>query len=101
MIKVTVTSTAVRNMSGNAKATGKPYNLDFQTVWLHTFGKDGQPNPYPEKAEIMLDHDKDGAALFYPVGDYTLHPSSVFVGRRGDVEIAPRLVAMKPTPKAA
>ena len=101
MIKVTVTSTEVRHMAGNSKTTGKPYALDFQTVWFHTFARDGQPNPYPEKAEIMLDHDKDGAALFYPAGEYTLHPSSLYVGRNGDLSIAPKLTAVKPQPKTA
>lgn len=101
MIKVTVTSTEVRHMAGNSKTTGKSYALDFQTVWFHTFDKLGNPNPYPEKAEIILDHDKDGAALFYTPGEYTLHPSSLYVGRNGDLAIAPRLTAIKPQPKAA
>ena len=45
MIKVSVTSTEVRNQSGNAKATNKPYSLNFQTVWFHTHDRNGQPNP--------------------------------------------------------
>lgn len=101
MIKVTVTSPDVRNMSGNAKTSGKPYSLNFQTVWLHTFDKQGNPNPYPEKVEIILEKDQSGAALFYPVGEYIMHPSSIYVDRLGNVAVAPRLSAVKTAPKAA
>lgn len=101
MNKVTVTSTVVRNQSGNAKATGKPYSLDFQTVWVHTCDRDGVPLPFPEKVEIILEKDKDGAALFYPAGEYTLSPSSVYVDRSGNLALSPRLVASKQAPRAA
>lgn len=101
MIQVSVTSTEVRNQSGNAKATGKPYSLNFQTAWAHTFDKNGVKNPYPEKIEIILDKDKDGAAIYYPVGEYVLGQSSVYVDRSGNLAISPRLVPFKPAPRAA
>lgn len=97
MIKVTVTSTDVRNQRGVAKASGKPYNMNFQTVWAHTLDKSGNPNPFPEKTEVILETAEDGAALFHPPGEYTLHPSSVYVDRNGNIALAPRLV---PIPKA-
>ncbi len=93
MIKVSVTSTDVRNQSGNAKASGKPYSLNFQTVYFHTVDRHGKPNPFPEKAEIILDKNEHGAALFYPVGEYVLAPESIYVDRSGNLAIAPRLVA--------
>lgn len=101
MIRISVTSTEVRNQSGNAKATGKPYSLNFQTVWLHLIDRNGNADPYPTKVEIILDKDKDGAALFYPAGDYQLHPSSIYVDRTGNVAVAPRLLAVQRAPKAA
>lgn len=101
MIKVSVTSTEVRTQSGNAKATGKPYSLSFQTVWFHTYDRSGKPNPYPEKVEIILDKNDQGAPLFYPVGEYTLAPESVYVNRSGDLSLSPRLVALKPAAVAA
>jgi hypothetical protein len=101
MIKVTVTSAAIRRQQGVAKSSVKPYDMSFQTVWMHTFTKDGQPNPYPEKVEVILDKDQDGAALFYAPGEYQLHPSSIYVDARGNVAVAPRLVAIKPVPRAA
>lgn len=97
MLKVTVASTSIRNMKGIAKASGKPYDMNFQTVYLHTYGKDGQPSPFPEKTEIILEKADDGAVLFHPVGEYTLHPSSVYVGNSGNSEVALRLI---PKPKA-
>jgi hypothetical protein len=101
MIQVSVTSTEVRNQSGNAKASGKPYSLNFQTVWFHTFDRQGNKNPYPEKSEIILDKNEQGQALFWPAGEYTLAPSSVYVDRNGSLAIAPRLVPLKPKAAAA
>jgi hypothetical protein len=99
MIRISVTSAEVRNQSGNAKATGKPYSLNFQAVWLHLADRQGNPDPYPTKTEVILEKDKDGAALFYPAGEYTLSPNSLYVDRTGNLAISPRLVALKPNPK--
>ena len=102
MIKVSVTSTEVRNQSGNAKASGKPYSLNFQTVWVHTSDINGNLNPYPEKVEIILPKNDQGAALFYPAGDYQLGPNSIYVDRNGNLAVSPRLVALpKPRPATA
>ena len=101
MIKVSVTSTEVRNQSGNAKASGKPYSLNFQEVWVHTSDRKGNPNPYPEKVEIILEKNEQGAALFYPAGEYTLSPNSIYVDRNGSLAISPRLVPVKPRAVAA
>lgn len=101
MIQISVKSTDVRNQRGTAKASGKAYDLNFQTVYVHTFDRNGKPNPYPEKTEIILDKSDDGAALFYPIGEYTLAPQSVYVSRNGDMAIQPKLVKIAPKPQAA
>lgn len=101
MIQVSVTSTEVRNQRGTAKASGKAYDLNFQTVWFHTHDRQGNKNPYPEKSEIILEKNEQGQALFWPVGEYTLAPSSVYVDRSGNLAIAPRLVPLKPKAAAA
>lgn len=102
MIKVTVTDPTVRNMSGNARESGKPYNLSFQHVWLHLFNRVGQPDAFPTKVEIILEKDKDGAALFFAPGEYVLHPSSIYVDAKGKLAVAPRLVrAAVPAKQAA
>ena len=101
MNKVIITSTEVRHQSGNSKTTGKPYAMSFQTGWIQTFSRDGTPNPYPEKFEIILEKDKDGAALFHATGEYVLHPSSIYLDRQGNLAVAPRLASVKPVVKAA
>ena len=101
MIQVSVTSTEVRNQRGTAKASGKAYDLNFQTVWFHTHDRQGNKNPYPEKSEIILEKNEQGAPLFWPIGEYTLAPSSVYVDRSGNLAIAPRLVSIKPKAAAA
>lgn len=95
MIKVSVVSNAVRNMNGIGRTSGKPYDMNFQTVYLYTVGKDGKTAPFPEKVEIILDKDDKGQPLAYAPGEYQLHPSSIYVGRDGNVEVAPRLVAIQ------
>lgn len=98
MIQVSVKSTDVRNQSGNAKVSGKPYSLNFQTVWVHTVDRNGNPNPYPEKTEVILEKNEQGAALFYPVGEYTFAPASIYVSRTGDLALSPKLVPLKAKP---
>jgi hypothetical protein len=95
MLNVTITSPTIREMKGNAKESGKPYHLGFQTVWIHTYEKDGTPLPFPEKIEMMLDKAQDGAFLFHPPGKYQLHPSSIYVDQKGNLAVAPRLVPVK------
>lgn len=105
MIKVVIADTSIRHQSGNSKTTGKPYDMHFQDAWFHLTGKDGKPAPYPQKVELILEKAEDGAPLFYPVGQYELAPSSVYVDRSGKLALSPRLVAAKPaapvTPRAA
>lgn len=101
MIQVSVTSTEVRNQRGIAKASGKQYDINFQTVWFHTHDKQGNKNPYPEKTEIILEKNEQGAALFYPVGEYTLAPGSLYVDRSGNLAVSPRLTKLVPTAAAA
>lgn len=95
MIKVTVASIETRENSGIGKLTGKPYHMIMQNAYAHTFGKDGKPNPYPEKIELILDVDSQSKMpRVYPVGEYQLHPASLYVGKYG-LEVAPKLVALK------
>lgn len=101
MIQISVKSTEVRNQSGNAKASGKPYSLNFQTVYAHTYDRNGKPNPYPEKVEIILEKDSNGAPMFWPLGEYTLAPESVYVDRSCNMAVSPRLQKLVPAAKPA
>lgn len=95
MIQVSVKSTEPRNQRGNAAKTGKPYNMYFQECWAFTVDRNGNPSPYPVKSELILDVDDQGRPMIYPVGDYTLAQSSVYIDRNGSWAIFPRLVPLK------
>lgn len=95
MIKVTVTSADTRQMQGTSKTSGKAYNLFFQTVYAHTLDKNGNPLPFPEKVEIILDKDEVGNPKAYAPGAYVLHPASLYVDRNGSFGVAPKLVPSK------
>lgn len=99
MLKITITSPATREMKGTGKASGKPYHMAFQTAWIHTTEKDGTPLPFPEKIELMLEKNEGHAAgdlfIVHAPGEYTLHPSSLYVNADGKLSVAPRLVAIE------
>ena len=90
MIKITVAQSTVKEISGTAKGTGKPYHLRFQAAYAHTVDKDGNTPPYPEKFEVILDKD----APPYAPGDYTLHPSAIYIDRDGRLSCSPRLTPL-------
>lgn len=101
MLKITVLDAPIRNMKGIGKASGKPYDIDFQTVWIHTVSRDGTPSPFPEKTEVMLERDPQSLqSIRHAPGEYSLHPSSVYIGDRGNAEVALRLVPLNRKPVA-
>ena len=96
MIRITVAQTTVKELKGTSAKTGKPYELRFQTGYAHTQDKDGNAPPYPEKFEMSLERDQQP----YAPGEYTLHPSAVYIDRDGRLAISPRLTPVK-SPSAA
>jgi hypothetical protein len=97
MIKVTVYGLPVREFSGNARESGKPYHLRIQTVYAHIVDEQGNSLPVPEKFEIILEKD---AHPFAP-GEYTLHPSSLYLDRNGKLALSPRLAPLRAKTAAA
>lgn len=91
MIKVTVAQTKIQERKGDSKVTGKPYHLRIQDAYLHSVDGEGNQPPFPEKFEILLDSDQ---APWAP-GEYTLHPSAIFLNRDGRLSCAPRLTPIK------
>lgn len=91
MIQISVAQTGIREFKGNAKASGKPYHLRIQTAYVHTVDAQGNKPPYPEKFELMLDADQAP----YPVGEYTLGDSSVYVDREGRLAVSAHLVTAR------
>lgn len=91
MIRITVFNQPTRRLQGVAKTSGKPYDLTFQTIYAHTVDRDGNSPPVPEKVDIVLDKDQQP----YAAGEYTLHPSAVYVDQNGRLACAPRLTPLK------
>ena len=95
MIKFTVVTESVRENKGVAAKSGKPYHMYFQTVYAHTFAKDGTLNPFPEKVDIICELDEHSKLpKTYPPGEYQMHPASLYMGQYG-LEVAPKLVPLK------
>lgn len=92
MLKVTVASAALDNISGVSKISGKPYSLFKQTVYFHTVDKEGVELMFPEKGNLLVERDAQGLGIPYPVGLYDVHPSSFKLDRNGSLEVATRLV---------
>lgn len=92
MLKVTVASSALDNIAGISKVSGKPYSLFKQTVYFHTVDKEGVELMYPEKGNLLVERDTQGNGLAYAPGIYDLHPSSFRLDRNGSLEVATRLV---------
>ena len=94
MIRVTVAQTTVRELKGTSAKNGRDYHLRFQNAYAHTVDRDGNTPPYPEKFEISLERDQAP----YSAGEYSLHPSAVYVDRDGRLAVSPRLTPWKPAP---
>lgn len=97
MIRITITKEEVRHMEGVGKTSGKPYSMNFQTAYAHTVDKDGVLNDFPEKFEFILDKDQKPFAR----GDYSLQPSSIYVGRNGNLELGAPVLKSLELKKAA
>ncbi|MFH7043968.1 single-stranded DNA-binding protein [Paucibacter sp. JuS9] len=94
---MTVYQQPVRELSGNARESGKPYHLRIQTAYAHIVDEAGNPLPVPEKFEVILEKDQQP---FAP-GDYTLHPSSLYLDRNGKLSLSPRLAPLRAKPATA
>lgn len=93
-IRVSVNSTDIRNHSGVSAKSGKPYSLNFQTIWIHLLDRAGNRNPYPEKVEVILDA-PDGKPVAYPVGEFELNDASIYIDRSGNLALRPLLTPLK------
>lgn len=96
MIKITVASSALKEIPYIDKKDGSKKLLRLQTAYAHTVDSMGVPGMYPEKFELFAP--REGA---YPAGEYQLSPSvlQVFNGRLviGELKFLP----IVRTPKAA
>lgn len=95
MIKLQVVNAHAREISYVDKKTGRPATIYFQTVYAFTHDREGNPAPFPEKVEVVLDRTDGGQPKVFAVGEYSLHPSAIYVDSRGRLSVAPRLVPVK------
>lgn len=91
MIRISVAQTSFRTQSGVSKRTGKDYSMRIQSGYAYTKDRDGNQPPFPEKFDIILDNGADP----FPVGDYTLDASAIYVDRQGNLAVATRLKSIQ------
>lgn len=91
MIKLTIASSAVNEIPYKDKKDGSSKILRLQSGYAHTVDTQGVPGMYPEKFEFIVP--REGV---YQPGEYTLHPSALYV-RNGRLSFSEaRLVPLKP-----
>lgn len=96
MLKVTIVSDELRTQKYVSKRDGKPGELYFQTAYVHTVGKDGKPAPFPEKVEFFAERDeRTGNPVAHRRGEYTLHPSAIYIDRDGRLAASMRLTPLQ------
>lgn len=90
MIKVLIHRADVRVINYTNKA-GQAAQLRAQEGYAFTVNAQGEPAPFPEKFEFLLDKDQPP----YAAGDYQLHPSAFFVDRNDRLALSVRLAPVK------
>jgi hypothetical protein len=80
MIRIEVTS--------DVEPRTAPKRPNNQVCWAFTLTRDGKPQPHPTRCLLPL---WDGDSPMAP-GVYALAPQSIYVGRYGDLSLAPKLV---------
>lgn len=91
MIKVLIHKGEARVINYTSKQTGQPGQLRAQEGYAFTVNATGEPAPFPEKFEFLLD--KDQAP--YAAGEYTLHSSAFYVDRNNRLALSVRLAPVK------
>jgi len=96
MIKILIHKGDARLINYTDKK-GQPATLRAQEGYASTVNAQGEPAPYPEKFEFLLERDQAA----YPPGEYTLHASAFHVDRNGKLALSVRLQPIKPAARAA
>lgn len=83
MFKVEIKSPELKLVQGTSQKTGKAYSFHTQAAYAHVEGK-----AYPVEFRLTLDN---GSSAF-PVGSYTISPSSFYVDKYGNLALNPKLL---------
>lgn len=97
MIKILIHKGDVRLINYTDKRDGTPRQLRAMEGYAFTVNAQGEPSPYPEKFEFLLERDQPAVAP----GEYTLHPSSLYVDRQNKLALAVRLAPVKAAARPA
>lgn len=96
MIKILIHKGDVRLIKYTNKQ-GQPAELRAMEGYAFTVNAQGEPSPYPEKFEFLLERDQPSVVP----GEYTLHPSSLYVDRQNKLALAVRLAPAKSVARPA
>lgn len=96
MIKILIHKGDIRLIKYTNKA-GQPAELRAMEGYAFTVNSAGEPAPFPEKFEFLLERDQPAVAP----GEYTLHPSSFYVDRQNKLALAVRLAPVKSAARPA
>lgn len=96
MIKILIHKGDVRLINYTNKA-GQPAQLRAMEGYAFTVNAQGEPAPFPEKFEFLLDKDQPSVAP----GEYTLHPASLYVDRQNKLALSVRLAPAKAAARPA
>jgi len=91
MIKITVAKTDTETVPYKDKKTGEQRSFEKQYVYAHTVDAEGNADFAPEKFEHIPERDASGHQVPLARGQYTLHPSSIYVDRDGRLACRVRL----------
>ncbi|MCB6185411.1 G5P family DNA-binding protein [Leeia sp. TBRC 13508] len=83
MLKIQIDNPHFEAKTGTSQKTGKPYSIREQKGWAFLLDQDGKPNQYPTQIVISLGDTQQP----YPVGNYSLSDSSIYVDRFGRLTV--------------
>lgn len=89
MIRILIHKAEARTI--NYQKNGEARTLRAQEGYAFTVNAQGEPAPFPEKFEFLLDREQPP----YPAGDYTLAPAAIYVDRQNHLAVGVRLVPSK------
>lgn len=94
-IRVSIENEQV-NVKSGTNSRG-PWQIREQEAWAYLSNRDGSAHKHPSRIVISLEAEQAP----YPVGDYTVSPTSFYVGQYGSLMFRARLQLLKQPVRAA
>lgn len=94
-IRVAIENEQVEVKSGtNSRG---PWQIREQECWAYLCNRDGTPQKHPSRIVVTLEDNQQP----YPIGDYTVAPTSFYVGQYGSLMFRARLHPVKQAVRSA